>query len=445
MDKMVKVSLQIGKLVTVIIIEKLTLLLKVIGLRASFYILTIVGLYYYYHQKSLDVLLPIIIGIFISDLIKSLYENFLMIKEDKLKTTHSIKYLQDIYQNNYKKELILNESNIEFLYNDCFVNQKDFKILIEDDPNKIFDPDPLIKSSYSEIMKAHKGSYIKNFETIRLDGYTLNETTRTLTLLTSRSNFYNHLLTNRAIDYEFEPGLSVRKIFEYGPRLNKFETTKMSNHIGINGIVQLSDGYTILPKRGTNATYSKNKITASIASPLISSHDKNGTVELTYEGLKNEVKSLLNSRLYIDTKTISDSSVEVIFLGFGREVYEGGKPQFYFLVKLNSISSQDYLQILKDKKKEMKNNNLIDKDSNLFICNLLSLKLKKNYSGSVESMNYYTDKLKFKSVEFSFLANVWHLKEAGYLEQFKVDQVANENIINLELQKEPGEQLKKSV
>ncbi|WP_059171645.1 hypothetical protein [Bacillus sp. FJAT-27445] len=445
MNKIVEVPLKIGKLVTVIFIEKLTLLLKVIGVRASFYILTIVALYYYYHQKSLDVLLPIIIGIFISDLIKSLYENFLMVKEDKLKTTHSMKYLQEIYQNNYNKELVLNESNIEFLYNDSFVNQKDFKIMIEDAPNKMFDPDPLIKSSYSEIMKAHKGSYIKNFETIRLDGYTLNETTRTLTLLTSRSNFYNHLLTNRAIDYEFEPGLSVRKIFEYGPRLNKFETTKMSNHIGINGIVQLSDGYTILPKRGTNATYSKNKMTASIASPLISSHDKNGTVELTYEGLKNEVISLLNSRLYIDTETISDPSVEVIFLGFGREIYEGGKPQFYFLVKLNSLSSQDYLQILKDKKKKMKNNKSIDKDSNLYICNLLSLKLKKNYSGSVECINYYTDKIKFKSVEFSFLANVWHVKEAGYLEHFNVDQIENENIINLEMQKKPWEQLKKSV
>jgi hypothetical protein len=238
--------------------------------------------------------------------------------------------------------------------------------------------------------------------------------------LTSRSNFYNHLLTNRAIDYEFEPGLSVRKIFEYGPLLNKFENTKMSNHIGINGIVQLSDGYTILPRRGTNATYSKNKITASITSPLISSHDKNGTLELTYEGLRNEVISLLHSRLYIDTEMISDSSVEVIFMGFGREIYEGGKPQFYFFVKLNSLSSQDYLQILNDKKKEMKYNKSIDKDSHLFVCNLLSLKLKKNYSGSVECINYPTNKIKFKSTEFSFLANFWHVKEAGYLEHFNI-------------------------
>lgn len=444
MKKIVEVPFIIGKLVTNVMIEKLSLLLKLIGIRGLFYIATIIALYFYYHKKSWDILMPIIIGIFITDLIKSIYENFLTVREDKLKTAHSNEYLEEIYQKNYKQELNMNGSKIEFLYNDCFKNQKDFKIIIEDDPNKMFELDPLIRSHYSKIMKAHKGSYIKNFETIRLDGYALDEANHTLTLMTSRSNYYNHLLTNRAIDYEFEPKLSVRKIYEYGPFLNKFEGTKMSNHIGINGIVLLNDGYTILPRRGTNATYSKNKITASIASPLISKHDENRKVVLTYDKFRKEVISLLNSRLYIEAEMISDSSVEVIFLGFGRDVYEGGKPQFYFLVKLNALSSQDYLKILKEKKREMKKNKEIDKDSNLFVCNLLSLKLKENYSGSVECMNYPIKRITFKSAEFSFFANIWHVKEAGYLDHFNVDQAINKHSINLKTEDKPWEQISKS-
>lgn len=413
-----------GKLMLDAIVEKLKVLGRVIGVRGFFYLLTMVGLYYYYHQQSLDVLLPIIVGIFVSDLIKSLYENVLVVREDKLKTAHSYEYLKKMYNGNYTKELDFNGSEIKFLYNECFINNNEQNIVIEDQPDKMFDLDPLLKASYTDIMKAHKGSYIKNLETIRLDSYT--EESNTLTLKTSRSTYYNHLLTNRAIDYEFDRELSVRKVFEYGPLLNSFENTKMSNHIGINGIVRLSDGYTIIPKRGSKATYSKNKITASIAFPLKSFRDQNGSKKLTFDGLKNDVRGLLKERLSIDESSLSDSDVEVIFLGFGREVYEGGKPQFYFLIKLNTISSADYIRLLKDTKKKTKENQDIDTDSGFFVCDLLSMKVKENYSGTIECINHYTNKVKFNSAEFSFFANYWHVKEAGYLDLFQVNQAAHQ-------------------
>lgn len=234
------------------VIEKTLLVLKIVGLRGLFYLATIAGLYYYYHSKSLDVLLPIIIGIFISDLLKTLYNNLLITKEDKLKTTHNPGYLKGLYQDHYDKTLKLNGAEIKFLY-ECCVHNDNYQIQIQDQPDTMFELDPFIKSSYSEIMRAHKGSYIKNFETIRLDGFSLES--NTLTLMTSRSNYYKHLLTNRAIDYEIERNISIRKIFEYGPLLSKFENSKMSNHIGINGIVLLNDGYTLIPKRSAEATY----------------------------------------------------------------------------------------------------------------------------------------------------------------------------------------------
>ncbi|MCM3668290.1 hypothetical protein M3181_04635 [Mesobacillus maritimus] len=406
--------------------NRLMVLFKIVGFRGLIYLGTMVGLYYFYHKKSLDILLPIIIGIFISDLIKTLYNNLLVIREDKLKTSHSMTYLKDMYHGNYEKELNLNGNKIEFLY-DCCVNNKDYKIVVKDQPKKMFVLTPLIKSWYSDLMQAHKGSYIKNFETIRLDDYSLQA--NTLTLTTSRSNFYNHLLTNRAIDYEFQRNISIRKVFEFGPLLKPLNTSKLSNHIGINGIVLLSDGYTLIPRRGGKATYSKNKMTASIAAPLTSTSsmaEDHGTNEITYQGLLKEVKNLLKTRLYIEVEELNDTDVEVNFLGFGREVYEGGKPQFYFMIKLKTISSKDYLQLLDKNKKRIKTNRSIDKDSDIYVCNLRSLSLKKNYSGTIECLNYYTKKVKFSSTEMSFLANYWHLEQAGYLELFNINNAIYE-------------------
>lgn len=425
MKKIVGISVGLGRLLINNIWKLPLSLWRIIRLRGLLHLMIIVGLILILRIKSLDILIPIVVGIFISDFLKSIWENILIATEDKRKTKHDNKYLKQIYNGNYEKTVVLHNQEISFLYDECFVNNENYNVVIKDDPNKMFELDSIIKNNYTEIMRAHKGSYIRNIETIRLDGYSLDS--NTLTLSTSRSTYYNHLLTNRAIDYEIEKELSIRKIFEYGPLLTPFEISKMSNHIGINGLVLLNDGYTILPRRGDKATYSKNKITASIAAPLISGniYQENKEKQLTTDSLENEVKNLLKRRLYIDVDTLSESSVEVIFLGFGREVYEGGKPQFYYLIKLNSLSSTDYIKLLKDKKKEIKKNKAIDKDSNLFVCNLASLKAKKNYSGSIECINYYTKKVKFKSAEFSFFANYLHLEKSGYLKLFHVNNETN--------------------
>ena len=92
-----------------------------------------------------------------------------------------------------------------------------------------------------QFIKAHKYSNMSNNLTIRLDDVKLNN--NTLELHTSRSYYYHMLLTNRCMDYQLDNGMSVRGIYEFADKVSLLKESKLSNQIGINGLIITKDGY----------------------------------------------------------------------------------------------------------------------------------------------------------------------------------------------------------
>lgn len=169
------------------------------------------------------------------------------------------------------------------------------------------------------------------------------------------------MVTNRAMDYPISETASVRTLYEYKRHLTPLPESKMSNHIGINALVYLADGTFLMPLRGMSATISKRLVTAGIATRLIvDDYEKEITVADVFE---KPILSALETKLYFGKKK---PEAEIHFLGFGRDIYEGDKPQFYFVVRITNYTSDEYRTMYRKTKKKF--SNAIDLDRHIFLC-----------------------------------------------------------------------------
>lgn len=321
--------------------------------------------------------------------------------EDRSKVTDNDVFLNSIYKNNYCKTCLLNGAEIRFLYDDCFSNDpgQPVTIRVEDQKDLLFQPNALIENNLVALMKAHLGkSKITNCLTVRLDDYEWDG--KDLVLRTSRSNYIYHLCTNRAIDYRLSPSLSLtlRNLFEYNPFLQPLKRSQFSNHIGINALVFLKDDWLIIPHRSMTSTISKNQMTSSVATYFIPPSGPDG---LTPDYLLREnVINYLQTDLQIPSDHLERCHVD--FLGFGRNIYEGGKPQFYFSVHLTDLEKEKYV-----KPKDAK---FLDRNKEYYLGDFKTMQFKNGY------LHFKSDRRKSISLEpeKSFLCNLWH-----YLNTYK--------------------------
>jgi hypothetical protein len=355
--------------------------------------------------------------------------------EDVLKINYNTEDLLGIYNGdeNYRKELVAADKKgkktiARFAYADIFVNRDKLLVTqfsVEDDPQKELKLDEFIEGNYATLFSAHSNSVKKNFDTIRLDRYDPDEKKFYL----SRSTYFNHLVTNRAVDFFIFDDVSLRTIYEYGPLLTPLENSKMSNHVGINALVFLSDGKLLIPRRGGSATISKNKVTSSVAIMLnlpkdeadkkrkINPKDKKITAEYL---LRDNIVQTLPERVKLLPKVFREAKPEIEFLGFGQNIYEGGKPQFYFSVKLDNVSSKNYFELHKDYKREQKrelkhnkNKKKIDQDKCMYVADLGSFHYGKD---CVKFTAYNKRNKPFKvkaGYEMSYLCNLWHYQQCN--------------------------------
>ena len=255
-----------------------------------------------------------------------------------------------------------------------------------------------------------------NFDTIRLDDF--DSATRTFYL--SRSTYFNHLVTNRAVDFCLFDDVSLHDVYEYGPQLSALSESKMSNHIGINALVFLSDGGLLIPRRKNDSTISKNKITSSIAIMLSFPSDdmkdtKHAIITAEYLLRGNIIKNL-SDRTKILPSALKEENIHVDFLGFGQNVYEGGKPQFYYAVHLSDIDTNEYYRQRNAYFEEQKRKNAkerLDVDKMMYVADMSSFKFERGmlcFNAHSKTGKAHTVKAEY---EMSYLCNVWHyLKSA---------------------------------
>jgi hypothetical protein len=279
------------------------------------------------------------------------------------------------------------------------------KIKIIDDKTKSFELDDIIANNFFTLMKSHGSSYKQNGPTVRLDDCKVVD--KQLVLTTSRSTYFKHLVTNRAIDCLIEGNMSLRDIYEPGPELSPLNESKMSNHIGVNIFVTTECGgknYLILPKRGKNSTISKGLVTSSIASRLIindSADDLGGEETIPFS---KQVFDLVRGSLGICDQKIA--KLETKFLGMGRNLYEGGKPQFYYWIKLPRCVGDPYSYFSKWVECKVSKDQM-DADTGLIFVDMSTLKYLGNDTFKAYKSTSRGTKRTYFTVEKSFLANLF--------------------------------------
>ncbi len=227
------------------------------------------------------------------------------------------------------------------------------------DVNEMYTLPEMVDKNIEKIMEAHKFSTVYNQLNIRLDKISIQE--NHINLHTSRTTYFNSLATNRAMDYEFVNGLTVRKLYGYGPFLPKLEHSQLSNHIGFNGFIKTSDGYFIFIKRSKNMSIAKNTIGCGVSASLKSMYALDEERKFTFDGLKNGIKQELNDELKISSEHFNlNNNCNIIAIY--RDWIEGGKPQFLILVDID-LTKENVLALFTEdtKTKNKKQTDLISK------------------------------------------------------------------------------------
>ena len=186
----------------------------------------------------------------------------------------------------------------------------------------------------------------------------------------------------------------------------------MSNHIGVNALVYLSDGELLIPRRKNDSTISKNMITSSIATRLLFPKD-NGEINAEYL-LKTCVLDALLGRLKFDPNWLETKDIQVEFLGFGQNLYEVGKPQFYYAVHIRDLTRLEYLAYIQEHFKDRRTR--IDEDKRIYVVKMDTLQF---HDDDELKFSYYKLTKTGETVkrvhplmcEKSFICNIWHEQE----------------------------------
>ncbi len=323
--------------------------------------------------------------------------------EDILKVNKDSEALLKVYkEESYRKTLTLNGTDVTFAYADLLVDC-DYEYEVIDDPDKMFCLDEFIMNNYETLFLAHTNSTKINSTTIRLDD--LVKEGNKVTFHLSRSTVFNHLLTNRAVDFVLFDSLTLRDVYEYGPKLSPLNASKMSNHIGINALVFLSDGTLIVPRRSRTSTISKNQITSSIAVKLeLPQGSETVTTDYLIQG--NIIENL-TERTHIPSDALNLDHITVKFLGMGQSLYEGGKPQFYYSVVIHDIDAARYHQLSAQNESVSR----LDVDKCIYTVDYASYRFKKDaILFDIILPNGHKKRMKTK-YEMSYLCNLWHYEE----------------------------------
>lgn len=229
-------------------------------------------------------------------------------------------------------------------------------IVIHDFPQKVYSLPEEIKEYVSELFVAHDTSHVYNQLNIRVDHWNLvNDSI--FELYTSRTTYYNSLVTNRVLDYEMKNEMTVRDILQYGPFVPPLSESRLSNHIGFNGFLISNNKEICLVKRTKDMSIGKRtygtSVSASMKVMYCLNTDKHPT--LTVEGIICSIVKEIEDELKVKEKYLVQMLPEKNIIAAYRDIVEGNKPQFLVFAKARLTSkkiSNNFYNKLKNKYKK---------------------------------------------------------------------------------------------
>lgn len=308
--------------------------------------------------------------------------------------------IKDIYSTEYKnaeKELDLfnNQNKILLPTINIFTNREEnVKVSIQDSIKEKQLPDFVIGNG-TDFMSAHKHSQTSNNITIRLDDIDFKD--NILTLYTSRTLYYHMLLTNRCMDYKIHSGMTIRGLYEFNNKITPLKDSKLSNQIGINGMILTTDGYALLEKRTRKKTTWKNKFAQPISLALKENDLKldstrlmDSDLEYSNKKLMGVLESTMKSNFGLVKEDYEPLTFENNFLGIARDLLEGGKPNMYFVVTVK-YKAKEFLELLR-KNAGSTEKNVIKKEkleSDYYLIKFEDLKVNYEYELKVKKSDVY--------------------------------------------------------
>lgn len=228
------------------------------------------------------------------------------------------------------KDVVLPVIHVAWLY--------DKDIIIKDDSEKEYQLPDMIVRHYEELFATHMTSNIYNNVNIRVDDWWEDEKDSRFVMRTGRTSYYNSLVTNRAMDYEWEKGMSIRELFEYGPKLHPLKTSSFSNHLGFSGFIESADEEIVLVYRKKNVSIGKRTYGSSVGASLKAKYALNDGGGFDVEGLKQGMIREIEDELGIAEEELKECNGKgclgkIQLIAAYRDVVEGGKPQLLFYAK----------------------------------------------------------------------------------------------------------------
>lgn len=203
------------------------------------------------------------------------------------------------------------------------------EIVIHDDPHKDYVLPTTIVKYYEELFTAHITSKIYNSVNIRVDNWEITD--YTVDLWTSRTTYFNSLVTNRAIDFELAKGLSARELLECGPIVRPLNYALLSNHLGFNGFVKTSDDKFIFILRNGDVSIGKRTYGDSIGASLKTKFALNSQFKFDRQGLRKAIVGEIKDELgIIEEELVPLAKQPYLLINAYRDLVEGGKPQLCF-------------------------------------------------------------------------------------------------------------------
>ncbi len=192
------------------------------------------------------------------------------------------------------------------------------------------------------LMAAHATTAMKSNETtIRLSDVSYYGHEGVLSFETERSTYYEMLMTNRCMDYQHHPNITLRQLYEYKDHISALSESVFGNQIGINGLVITSDGYLLLEKRDLSKSTWKDKFSQPISlamkkKDIPAKYLDNGRMkpEHAEDIFGSIIEKTLGKNYGIKLGRDYDFSLSECFMGLARDMLEGGKPNLYFNVTL---------------------------------------------------------------------------------------------------------------
>lgn len=208
-----------------------------------------------------------------------------------------------------------------------------------EDCNTRYEPPADINQCLQTLMKAHKTSSIYNQLNIRIDEWRVIKDV--FIMRTSRTTYFDSLITNRAMDFSWPTGTNTRDQYQYGPFVPDLTTeSPLSNHLGFNGIIVSKDEQIPFIHRSRIVSIGKKTYGTSIGASLKTQYALNQNRIFDVNGLEMAIIQEIQDEIKLERNDLVNFSVNSNVIAAYRDLVEGGKPQLLFYAKSNLTSKE---------------------------------------------------------------------------------------------------------